>query len=153
MRRLVNLLRSKRGQMEQDLNRELRYHLDRRVPGRVVGLSEKWEVGARCSRRCSPSSACKTRSHPPVSSDGKNETCDHPEIPGASCHEMHELNRERDASVGQNCKMPCTTVVEPGSRTGESSLESVGGADGDRTRDLLTASQALSHLSYSPTGD
>ena len=26
-----------------------------------------------------------------------------------------------------------------------------GGADGDRTRDLLTASQALSHLSYSPT--
>src|SRR5438093_10524231 len=31
MRRLVNLLRSKRGQMEQDLGRELRYHLDRRV--------------------------------------------------------------------------------------------------------------------------
>ncbi len=26
-----------------------------------------------------------------------------------------------------------------------------GGADGDRTRDLLTASQALSQLSYSPT--
>ena len=31
MRRLVNPLRSKRGQMEQDLDRELRYHLDRRV--------------------------------------------------------------------------------------------------------------------------
>jgi hypothetical protein len=27
-----------------------------------------------------------------------------------------------------------------------------GGADEDRTRDLLTASQALSQLSYSPTG-
>jgi hypothetical protein len=27
----------------------------------------------------------------------------------------------------------------------------IGGADGDRTRDLLTASQALSQLSYSPT--
>ena len=26
-----------------------------------------------------------------------------------------------------------------------------GGADGDRTHDLLTASQALSQLSYSPT--
>ena len=28
---------------------------------------------------------------------------------------------------------------------------SIGGAGGDRTRDLLTASQALSQLSYSPT--
>ncbi len=28
-----------------------------------------------------------------------------------------------------------------------------GGADGDRTHDLLTASQALSQLSYSPTED
>lgn len=27
----------------------------------------------------------------------------------------------------------------------------IGGADEDRTRDLLTASQALSQLSYSPT--
>ena len=30
-------------------------------------------------------------------------------------------------------------------------METDGGADGDRTHDLLTASQALSQLSYSPT--
>ena len=30
-------------------------------------------------------------------------------------------------------------------------MESIGGAGEDRTRDLLTASQALSQLSYSPT--
>ena len=29
--------------------------------------------------------------------------------------------------------------------------DSIGGAEGDRTPDLLTASQALSQLSYSPT--
>jgi hypothetical protein len=31
-------------------------------------------------------------------------------------------------------------------------VDSIGGAGEDRTRDLLTASQALSQLSYSPTG-
>ena len=30
---------------------------------------------------------------------------------------------------------------------------SIGGAEEDRTPDLLTASQALSQLSYGPTGD
>ena len=30
-------------------------------------------------------------------------------------------------------------------------VDFIGGADEDRTRDLLTASQALSQLSYSPT--
>ena len=50
-------------------------------------------------------------------------------------------------------QIPCTKVGEAGSVDGGSSLESIGGADGDRTRDLLTASQALSQLSYSPTGN
>ncbi len=31
-------------------------------------------------------------------------------------------------------------------------LDFIGGADADRTRDLLNAIQALSQLSYSPTG-
>ena len=31
MARLLNLLRSRRGQLEGDLDRELRYHVDRRV--------------------------------------------------------------------------------------------------------------------------
>ncbi len=32
-------------------------------------------------------------------------------------------------------------------------LDLIGGADADRTRDLLNAIQALSQLSYSPTAD
>jgi hypothetical protein len=34
----------------------------------------------------------------------------------------------------------------------EKTLDFIGGADADRTRDLLNAIQALSQLSYSPTG-
>src|SRR5688572_29153339 len=43
MRRLLNLFGSKRRRMEQDLDRELRYHLDRRVrdlTGSGLGESE-----------------------------------------------------------------------------------------------------------------
>src|SRR5438093_13160369 len=63
----------------------------------------------------------------------------------------------RGASDDQNRQIPCTNTVYKGGKSGHakpgSYLESIGGADGDRTRDLLTASQALSQLSYSPTGN
>jgi hypothetical protein len=41
MRKLINLLRLNRGRMEQDLDRELRYHLDRRAQDLMrEGLSD-----------------------------------------------------------------------------------------------------------------
>jgi hypothetical protein len=41
MRQIVNLLRWRRRRMEQDLDRELRYHLDRRIEDMMkAGLSE-----------------------------------------------------------------------------------------------------------------
>ena len=54
--------------------------------------------------------------------------------------------------VGTN---PGTKPVSDGILTEEELqlIEKIGGADGDRTRDLLTASQALSQLSYSPTAN
>jgi hypothetical protein len=41
MNRILNLLRSRRARLERDLDRELRYHFDRRVADMVAaGLSE-----------------------------------------------------------------------------------------------------------------
>ena len=83
------------------------------------------------------------------------------EIPGATlpptARHLVQLNGRGTRLPARPSKyrvqIPCTKVVEPGSGDHGSSLESIGGADGDRTRDLLTASQALSQLSYSPTGN
>lgn len=43
----------------------------------------------------------------------------------------------------------CNTEIPQDSRAVQL-IERIGGAEGDRTLDLLTASQALSQLSYSP---
>jgi hypothetical protein len=44
----------------------------------------------------------------------------------------------------------CWKASKPNARLLQA-IDSIGGAGEDRTRDLLTASQALSQLSYSPT--
>src|SRR5437867_1559410 len=59
------------------------------------------------------------------------------------------------ATIVSNGLAQSTLRTLPNQFTGNRKAQEVndlgGGADGDRTRDLLTASQALSQLSYSPT--
>ena len=54
-----------------------------------------------------------------------------------------------DRGAVASCSACRLATAAPASTTFSLSGKS-GGADGDRTRDLLTASQALSQLSYSP---
>ncbi len=49
------------------------------------------------------------------------------------------------------CDTQADTWENGGLKEGAKTLEKIGGAEGDRTLGLMTASHALSQLSYSPT--
>src|SRR5213593_4086867 len=88
-------------------------------------------------------------SPPPVSSDGKNGTCDHIEIPGATLPQLHDI---RFSGMGGGTRLPgktgkyrvqipYTKAGELGTSTAGSSLELTGGASRTRTCDPLIMSQ------------
>ena len=72
----------------------------------------------------------------------------------ASCNHLLTLGRAGDVTIRPHAQGSVSAMNgdSTSSRFASIPLERFGGADRDRTDDILLAKQALSQLSYSPTG-